>query len=86
MSAKLCTEAVAEPPGKSNDERPTGTTVNPIETEWHALTIRRSIPSKRRSPTFNPLASTTRRAENSSPFDSTSFCRSALAEIEETFA
>jgi hypothetical protein len=72
VSAKLCTEAVAEPPGKSSDERPTGTTVNPIETEWHVLTIRRSIPSKRRSPTFNPLA---RRAKNSSPFDSTSFCR-----------
>ena len=38
--------------------------------EWHALTIRRSIPSRWRSPTFNPLASTTRRAEISSPFDS----------------
>ncbi len=36
---------------------------NPIEMEWQALRIWRSMPRLRRSPTFRPLASTTSRAE-----------------------
>ena len=44
--------------------------------------MRRSMPSVWRNPTFNPLASTTRRAEISSSFDSTIFCRSALVDID----
>ena len=35
---------------------------------------------------FNPLASTTSRAEIVSPLDSVSFCRSALVEIATTLA
>jgi hypothetical protein len=54
--------------------------------EWHGLTIRRWIPRLRRKPMFNPLASTTSRAEIVSSLDSVSFCRSALAEIATTFA
>ena len=48
--------------------------------------ICRSMPSVWRKPRFNPLASTTSRAEIASPFDSVSFCRSALVATSTTLA
>ena len=70
-------------PENRTPARPTGTRSKPSEIEWQALTIWRSMPSWWRSPTFNPLASTTRRAEIFSPFESVTFCRSALVEIDD---
>ena len=46
----------------------------------------RSIPRLRRKPMFNPLASTTSRAEIVVSSDNVSFCRSALVEIAMTLA
>ena len=47
--------------------------------EWLALITSRPIPMVWRRPMLRPLAKIIRRAESSSPVESVSVCRSALA-------
>ena len=65
---------------------PAGWTSKPIEIEWPALMTSRSMPSFWRRPMLRPVASTTRRAEISSPFDSLTVCRSGPVAMSVTLA
>ena len=59
---------------------------NPIEIEWQALITLRVMPSWWRRPTFNPLASTIRRAETVVSLASVILCRSGLVSIDTALA